>query len=277
MRSARLLLVAALAAVALTFASGAAAQEAPLPDPFEQVPLAELAPVFELIGPAASPVCGGVGIVVFLSPPVLTGLGELGSLVLPLLGPVLTLCGAVPTTSIQDRYTCALDDQAQLLLAELLIPLAGIGPILDVRPAGIPLDQVQVIADVLPPEFGLQQLLGQTATVLQCRQGTEAEPAPSTTLPPVTDPTAPPIELPEPIVLPVSEVLAPLPDLVAAPEAPAVVAPQPTTTRLVPRVPFSYAGVFVVPFLVLAAAAWFGRGLARPLRDLVPSDPQEPT
>lgn len=276
MRAVRLLLVALLAAIALSFGHTAAAQEAPVPNPLDQVPLGELAPVFELVGPAVSPVCGGVGLVVFLSPPVLSGLGELGSLVLPLLGPVLTLCGAVPTTSTQDRWTCALDDESQVILAQLLIPLAGIGPVVDVRPAGIPLDQLQVIADALPPEFGLQQLLTQTATVLQCRQGTAEEPAPSTTVPLADVPTTTPPELPTPVVIPVSEVLAPLPDVVAAPEVPLVVAPQPAfVTRLVPRVPFSYAGVFLVPFAVLAAAAWFGRGLARPLRELVPSDPQE--
>ena len=271
MKAVRIALLGLVAIGALTFGPRVDAQEAPIPDPLQQVPLGELTPVLELIGPATSPVCGGVGIVVFLSPPVLAGLGELGQLVLPALGPVLTLCGAIPSTDTEDRWTCALDAQAQDLLAQVLIPLAGIGPVVDVRPAGLPIDQLQVIVDRLPPEFGLQQLITQTTTVLQCQQGTAQEAAPSTTLPPSDAPADLPVF--EPVVVPVSQALAPLPDL-ALPEAPTVVAPEPATvTRLVERVPFSYAGVFLVPFAVLAAAAWFGRGLARPLRDLAPTDP----
>ena len=74
---------------------------------------------------------------------------------------------------------------------------------------------------------------------------------------------------PTPFVLPVADVLD-LPDVSVA--GPAVVSPVPgrptATTRLVPRVPFSYAGIFLLPFAMFAALAWFGRGMTRPLRDL---------
>jgi hypothetical protein len=253
----------------LCFGGRASAQTVPtLPDPGTILPLGQLAPVLELVGPATSPVCGGVGIVVFLSPPLLAGLGPVGGVALSALGPVLTLCGAIPSTGNDERYTCALDDQSQAALAKVLIPLAGIGPVVDVRPAGLPLDQLQVIVDRLPPQFGLQQLLTQTTTVLQCRQGGPKEDEPTTTVPRTTPPGAAPSD-PTPFVLPVADVLD-LPDVSVA--GPAVVSPVPgrptATTRLVPRVPFSYAGIFLLPFAMFAALAWFGRGMTRPLRDL---------
>jgi hypothetical protein len=271
MRARRTLLAGLAVLLLAALGDAAEAQTAPaLPDPVSLLPLDDLAPVLELIGPATSPVCGGVGIVVFLSPAVLTQLGPLGAPVLPALGPVLTLCGAIPSTDSAARYTCALDEQSQAALADLLIPLAGIGPVVDIRPAGLPLDQVQVILDALPPEVGLQQLLTQVTTVLQCRQGNPEEAAPSTTL--AVDDAVDVLPPPPPLVLPVAEALAPLPLPAVVPAVRTPVAPRPAAvTRTVPHVPFSYAGVFLVPFALLAAVAWYGRSLARPLRQL-PAD-----
>lgn len=251
----------------------------PTTRPAVPLPLDPLAPVFELLGPTLSPVCGGVGIVGFLSPALL---GDLASFLLPLLGPVYTLCGAVPTTPDEERFACTLDTEAQLLIGSITGPLAGIGPVLDLRPVGQVLDQLAVIVDRLPPPLGLRALLNQASVVLQCQEGiTQPEPpsGPPPTFTPSTPTTAPPASTPP--------ATSPTPRAPTLPRTPVTVAPRPPVTTTTtpatapatdedvagvpvaspganPRVPFRHPIVFAFPFALLAGGAAVGRLLLRP-------------
>lgn len=263
MRVRRVLLLLGIAAAAWSLGAPVHAQDqAPIVPP-------ELAPVFGLIGPTVSPVCGGVGIVGLLGP---AALGPLTTTVLPLTGPVFVLCGAIPRTPDEKRYSCTLDRQALDLIASITNPLAGIGPVFDIRPVGQVLEQVAVITDLLPPPAKVDDLITQAAVVLQCEQGVSGAPAPGDGV----VPGAPvPTTSPEPNVLPpaVAPILpsvplapfAPLPTPVLTVPPTRAVGVVPAVSRPVPRVPFSYAAVFLLPFVALLGGASVGRSLLRPV------------
>ena len=96
----------ALLAVMLGFAPINGAYQAAEDQP---IPLEPLTPVLYVIGPASGPACGGIGLVALLAP---AGLGDNASTVLRLASPVFTLCGAIPLTPAEDKYSCPLDAQA---------------------------------------------------------------------------------------------------------------------------------------------------------------------
>ena len=252
-----LVLTGLLALVPWVVPHGAAAQDqgdVPLP-------LDPLAPVLAVVGPAASTVCGGFGIVGLLAP---AGLGPLAPDVLRLTGPVFTLCGAIPVVPASDRYSCDLD-QLALSLVGTVTGLVGVPPAFDLRPIGQVLETLGATLDLVLPPKQVDALLDQPSIVLMCQHGTADEDPPpvATTIAPPTgaaETPLPPFEPAAPVALPPASAL-PRPSAVV-PSAPAGI-----TTPL-GRVPFSYAAVFALPFLALLAGAAVGRDLlSAPLVD----------
>jgi hypothetical protein len=252
-----LALAGLLALVPWVLPQGAAAQdEEPTP-----LPLDPLAPVLAVLGPASSTVCGGFGVVGLLGP---AALGAAAPSVLSALGPVFTLCGAVPTTPADDRYTCALD-QSSLSLVGSVTGLAGVPPAVDVRPIAQVLETLDAALDLVLPPAQVDELLEQAGVVLQCQHGTAEDPVPPDV--PTSAPVAGPASAPLPPVPATTPSVVDLPPVRAArPERP-VTAPSvvPGVTTPLGRVPFSYAAVFALPFIALLAGAAVGRDLLAPL------------
>lgn len=228
------------------------------------------APILAVLGPAAGPVCGGLGVVGLLAP---AALGEQAALILPLLGPAFTLCGVIPGTPNNDRYTCMLDNQG-LELIGAVTGLAGIPPAVDIRPVAQVLETLGAVGDLVLPPAQVDALLEQPSIVLQCTHGVAADP------PLITPPTAPGLA-PTPSF---NEPSPPSFDLLpVAPSAPVLRAfESPTATETVPagvltpfgRVPFSYAAVFVLPFLALLAGAGIGKAVLLPIPLNQPPSPR---
>jgi hypothetical protein len=248
-----LVLTGLLALVPWVLPHGAAAQEQdPVP-----LPLDPLAPVLAVVGPASSSVCGGFGVVGLLAPGTL---GPLAPGVLSAVGPVFTLCGAIPGTPAEDRYTCELDQQGLTLIGSVT-GLAGVPPAFDIRPIGQVLATLGAALDLLLPPAQVDAFLDQPSIVLQCVHGTaESLPPPTTVAPPaaIGDAPAPSPGLPDPMALPSAPAVVPGSQVTIPP------VPVGVTTPL-GRVPFSYAAVFALPFLALLAGAAVGRDLLSPL------------
>lgn len=225
------------------------------------------APVLAVIGPAAGPACGGLGVVALLAP---AALKDQAKLVLPLLGPAFTVCGVIPGAPPNDRYACSFDNQA-LSLIGAVTGLAGVPPAVDVRPVGQVLETLGAALDLVLPPAQVDAALEQPSIVLQCTHGPGVDP-------PLTTPPGSPTSTPVPSFGNPSD-----PSfgggLPVGPATPALQAfESPTTNDPTPagvvtpfgRVPFSYAAVFVLPFLALLAGAGIGKAVLLP----IPLDPR---
>lgn len=220
------------------------------------------APVLAVIGPAAGPACGGLGVVALLAP---AALKDQAKLVLPLLGPAFTVCGVVPGTPPNDRYACAFDNQA-LSLIGAVTGLAGVPPAVDVRPVGQVLETLGAALDLVLPPAQVDAALDQPSIVLQCTHGPGVDP-PLTT-PPTSSGATPVPSFGNPSTpsfdgLPV----APAAPALQAFEAPTTATDSTPAGVVTPfgRVPFSYAAVFVLPFLALVAGAGIGKAVLLPI------------
>lgn len=229
----------------------------------QPIPLEPLTPVLYVIGPASAPVCGGVGLVAFLGPGVI---GENASTVLRLASPVFTLCGAIPPTPIEERYSCPLDAQA-LEVIGTVTGLAGVPPAVDLRPVGQLLEELGAAGSVVLTKPRMNELLKQPSVVLQCTQGIPSSPDP--TIPPEISEPAPQDEMPfddslPPLVAFGDDDVLPLPTVGSVTSPRTTGRPAAVTTPF-GRVPFSYASVFVLPFVLLLLMGVVGSSVLRPL------------
>jgi hypothetical protein len=260
-------LVAAALALVLPLTAGpadaapAVAAQEPLPLQ-DLLPLLQpLQPLLEVISPIAYPACSDAVLVSILG-------GALGIPLPPELsnvtGPLLVLCGSVPIPATNTR-TCALDQQAQAVLAELTKPLLGSGLPIELAPlkwiSGL-LDNIVDSVDQAAVPQG-----SQIAAVFQCTDPVETAatlaPPPTTGSPPPTaeGPTTEPAAAP-----PSFADLQTLPPLVpAVGPAPAVTPVEAPPVRLIDQPRFRYPVVMGLPLVFLALLVFFGRALTRPL------------
>lgn len=235
----------------------------------------QLQPVLEVVSPIVWPLCANAVLVSVLP-------GALGLDIPPevslVTGPLLVLCGSVPEP-LTNRRVCALDAQAQGLLAQLTTPILGSGLPIEVAPT----KWLTGLLDNIVDAINLPGIpIGSTvAATLQC-----VDPPPETTVPlnPAdVPPAAEVIELPPaPVVEPPTFAqLQTLPRVVPAPVVAAPVAPTPAASTSVPIVEpvvqffsqpkFRYPVVMGLPLAFLGLLVFFGRALTRPLTASAPA------
>jgi hypothetical protein len=261
----RRITLAATALVLLVLAVPARAQIEPPPLPVLPPPPEQLVPVFELVAPTVSPVCGNAVFAVAFGPGLVAGqLGQpLPVNVLPLFGPLVVLCGAVPAPP--QRLACASDANVRLLVDTITGQAAGLPLPVDTQAVGPLAEQVIVLQDTLGPPISDTGLADMVAGTLDCRALAEAPAA-----------EAPPPETPNPAAeTDVSADEFALPDLVAGPTitagTPELIAPTPA--RRAPAIrpvadvgpAFAYPVVFALPLVLLALGAYLGRALTQPV------------
>lgn len=261
---------AALLAVVLAFVVPAVlrpveAAPAETPNPTDAlIPLLDpLQPVLELISPIVYPACSNAVLVT-----VLTGaLGvELPPEVSTVTGPLLVLCGSVPAPGTNERV-CALDVQAQALLAELTKPLTGGGLPLEVAPLKWLTGLLDNVVDLIPvPGIPLGSTI---AAVFQC---VDPPPTSSTTLAPApTEPGESPTTTvaldpgPSFVDPPTFEDLQTLPPVTPGAVLTPAVPVEAPALRLIDQPRFRYPVVMGLPLAFLALLAFFGRALTRSL------------
>lgn len=229
-------------------------------------PPAETAPVFEVVAPTVSPVCGNALLVVALAPGLVAGPTG-GALpietIAPAFGPLFVICGAVPAPPA--RLSCDADNSLNETANAVVAAIAGTPLPVGVDPVGAAVEQTIVLRDTAAPPSAIGGLLDNVVTTLNCKTATapvappepEAEPAPADesfdeavlgeefTLAPLVDSLAPDITQ-----------LAPTPGSGALSAAPAV---------QVGGGGFHYPIVFVLPLVLLVLGGYLGRALTQPV------------
>jgi hypothetical protein len=252
--------VAAATVVGVTcFVAPARAQ---VPAPPEQA-----APVFEVIAPTVSPVCGNALLVLALAPGLVAGQtgGALPiEVIAPAFGPVFVVCGAVPAPPA--RLRCDADNSLNETANAVAGAVAGTQLPVGADPFGSTVEQTIVLQDTLPPPANTTGALDQVVTTLNCK----AVAAPVAAKEPA-DESAPADETSDESVLGDELALAPLldtltPDLSAPAAAPA----RNPSLQAAPAVAiggsgFHYPIVFALPLLLLALGGYLGRSLTQPV------------
>jgi hypothetical protein len=242
----------------LSLAARPASAQVPAPPP-------EAAPVFEVIAPTVSPVCGNALLAIALGPGLVNG--QLGgalpiNLLLPAFGPVVEICGAVPAPPA--RLTCDADQT----VADTINTLAGaaIGSPLPfgVNVFGIAAEQVIVIQDLLPLPANATDVRDQVVATLNCRAAPAPADAPPDAVEASTDEVNQPDELTD-LALP--GLIADLPTLdTTEPIESGAAAPLPVAPVAEVGGPgFAYPVVFALPLVLLIIGGYLGRALTRPV------------
>jgi hypothetical protein len=246
-----------------------------LPVPPVPAPPPQAVQALELVAPVVTPECENLRGVVAI------GVVLAGSQLPPLpvdrqqiTGPVYLMCGYVPQPG--ERYKCLADDIVQTAADTPTKTAAGLPLPLNVRLMAQLFGEVFTIRDAIPAPatpVDVDALLAQATAALSCakvlsRTDTALSPVPDDSTP-VTNGSQPDVDLPS---LALGDSLGSLgDDGLRALQAPlaadsAATAPASATSVLVPF-RFRYVGVFVLPFVFLAAAAYVARAFTRPLDD----------
>jgi hypothetical protein len=237
----------------------AAPARAQVPAPPEQ-----LAPVFEVVAPIASPVCGNGVLVAAIAPSLVQG--QIGMPlpvdVGPVLGPAFVLCGSIPQPPA--RLTCSADDTVAATFNSVVAAILGAPLPVDTRVVGPAAEQTVVIEDKLPPPLNSQGLSDQVVTTLTCR----AEAADETPPPGEEAPPQPPSHVEDSYYDEIS-----LPDLTLGGDDqlrgafPRSLRPPRAVTAIgaVGGPGFAYPVVFALPLVMIVIGAYFGRSLTQPV------------
>jgi hypothetical protein len=265
----RVFRVALLVALGLGTTIGPAVAQVGVP-PIPLPPLPpQLAPVFEIIAPVASPVCGDATLVGALGPGLVAG--ELGMPlpvdIVPALGPVFVVCGSIPQPP--QRLTCSLDTGARFLVDTLTLQAAGTALPVDIALVGPLVGEVIVVQDKLPPPLntaGLDKLA--IGTLVCTAADATTTPAPSSG---AAAPTPAPVDTDQSgaSVLP-ADLTAPALDTSAAPAvAPAdgLTSQQPAlrTVAGIRGPGYAYPVVFGLPLVLLVLGGYLGWALTQPV------------
>jgi hypothetical protein len=249
---------------------------APIDPPLPPVPPppAEVQPVLELLAPVVSPECGNTAFAVALLPTV-TGMvplpGGLPVNILPVFGPVLVVCGAVPQPGV--RLSCSADESAAAALNQVTTTAAGLPLPADSRVIGPVVQEVFVLQDNLPAPANSAGLAEQISGALQCHDLAAVAPAPVDTSPPAEE-TQPPADVSGFTVDDGSlgGLSGSLGDFAAAagptsPVAEIIAESQRPTVPLaqVSGPGFAYPVILVLPLLLLALGGYLGWALTRPV------------
>lgn len=231
-------------------------------------------PVLDLLAPTVSPVCGNAALVVVLAPSLASGVA-IPPDVLSLLGPVLEVCGAVP--SQKGGYNCALDAAGQALLGQLEAQAIGAPLPVAAQPENMAVGQVAAIENQLTPGTPLH-LTPTVVGTLQCKPTTSTE-APTPTPPPPAPSPAPAVEPETPTPGDLSALALPAPSVPIAPavpetpvtEAPTTVPPTPLPTQsAAPAVAvdsgFRYPEILLFPLVLLVLLGFLAAAFTRPVR-----------
>jgi hypothetical protein len=229
-------------------------------------PPPQTAPVFELIAPTVSPVCGNALLVAALAPGIVAG--ETGGAlpldaVTPVLGPVFEVCGAVPTPP--ELLTCDADTSANNTANAIAAAIAGTQLPVGFNPFGNEVEQAIVIQDKLPPPANSTGLLDQVVATLNCKAEARPTAPPEEPTPPASDD-----ENFDDSVLG-DFTLAPLLDTLA-PDV-TTISPAPSRNQALPITPagqvgdvgFLYPVVFALPLVLLVLGGYLGRSLTQPV------------
>jgi hypothetical protein len=266
-----------LAAWALTVLLTPAPASAQVPLPPPPPPPEELGPVFEVVAPIASPLCGNALLLASLAPGLIAA--QLGAPlpvdVLPLLSPLVVACGAVPTPGVP--LTCVADNQVMAVLNTASGQVLGAPLPLVVRFFGPIVEEVIILQDALPPPASTTGLAELAVGALGCL------PSAGSAAPPATDPpteTTRPPDTTVPVDAPVSLgfgpigptrgiTLGPAP-ILSPPAAPPPSPPtQPAPVTVVQPVAisdeFAYPIVFALPLLLLLVGGYLGWAMTQPV------------
>ena len=257
----RRVLCAVAAAVVVGVTCSVAPARAQVPAPPE-----EAAPVFELVAPTVSPVCGDAVLVVALAPGLVAGPtgGALPiEVVTPAFGPLFVVCGSVPAPPA--RLSCDADRSLNETANQIAAAIAGTPLPVGVDPVGNAVEQTIVIQDIVSPPSQVKGLLDQAVATLNCK----AVAAPVEQKEPAEQPA--PEETFDDSVLGDELALAPLldtltPDVPNASPSPYRPAPLPVTPAAqVAGGGFHYPIVFVLPLVLLVLGGYLGRALTQPV------------
>ena len=252
--------LAASAVLGVTcFVAPAAAQVPPPP--------AEATPVFELVAPTVSPVCGNALLVLALAPGLVSG--QTGGAVpietiAPAFGPLFVVCGAVPAPPA--RLSCDADSSLNATANAAAAAVAGTPLPVGVDPVGSTVEQTIVLQDTVAPPSTVKGALDRVVATLNCKA--------------VTSPTEPPeAATPEPApsdenfdesVLGDELALAPLLDRLTPNITGGAPALRPGTATVRPTAAVGGGGfhdpiVFVLPLVLLVLGGYLGRALTQPV------------
>lgn len=264
--------------VLLTGLLGGAWQSARAQTPLPPVPPppGEVTPVFEALGPAATPVCNNAEYVAVSVPTagtpdqVIDGVGYAQT-------GVFTLCGAVPGPKVQ----CALDEQAQQTIST-----AGAPPGRAATPVAVVVGETIIVEDNLPPPAPAQPVSPTLIANAQCQPVVEATASPDEEADATGGGDFSELNDFSDAGSAVTSDAALAPDVGSTPfesgfDAGSAAAPAGSTGPTLDVRParpagrladipvgFAYPAVFAVPFLLLALCSYLGWVLLRPV-DLV--------
>ena len=248
-----------LAAVAVVLLAAAPARA-------QVTPPEEATPVFELVAPIASPVCGNAVLVVAVAPGLAAS--QLGTPLpidpAPVFGPAFVVCGSIPQPPA--RLTCSTDDTVTATFQSVVAAIIGAPLPTDTRVFGAAAEQTIVIEDNFPEPLATQGIGDRVVDTLTCRvDAPDASPSPDEEKTPEPQPSSVDDEYYDEF----------LPDLVlgahgdyttALPtgEAPQRFAAQPVAGAT-GGPGFAYPVVFALPLAMLVIGGYFGRSLTQPV------------
>jgi hypothetical protein len=261
-------------ALAVVLGTSPVSAQISLPVPPVPAPPPQAVQALELVAPVVTPECENLRGVVAI------GVVLAGSQLPPLpvdrqqiTGPVYLMCGYVPQPG--ERYKCLADDIVQNAADTPTKTAAGLPLPLSVRLMAQLFGEVFTIRDAIPAPatpVDVDALLAQATAALSCakvpsRTDTAPPNVPDDSTP-VTNTSQPELDLPS---LALGDSLGSLGDGLRALQAPVAgdgtaTAPA-SATFVVAPFRFRYVGVFVLPFVLLAVAAYVGRAFTRPLDD----------
>jgi hypothetical protein len=258
-------LVCAVAAAAIAGVTGGVVPaHAQIPPPPQQT-----APVFELIAPTVSPVCGNALLVAALAPGIVAGQtgGTLPiEVITPAFGPLFVICGSVPAPPA--RLSCDADRSLTETANAIAAAVAGTPLPVGADPVGSTVEQTIVVQDLVAPPSTVAGLFDQTVATLNCRAATTpaAPPEPTDAAP------APAEDSFDESVLGDELALAPLFDSLAPDVSALTPAPDGNAPRsVVPAAQLSSGGgfhypiVFALPLVLLVLGGYLGRSLTQPV------------
>jgi hypothetical protein len=248
----------AFAVVVLLCVTAPVRAQIPAPPP-------QTAPVFEVIAPTVSPICGNALLVAVLAPGIVAG--ETGGALpvdpSPAIGPVYEVCGAVPTPPA--RLTCSADTQANDAANTIAAAIAGTQLPVGFNPFGNEVEQVIVIQDKLPPPANTAGVADLVAATLNCKAAATPTAPPEPSAPDTSsDDTFDDSVLGDFSLAPLFDSLAP---------GLATLAPAPSNNQALPitqagqvgDVGFLYPVVFALPLVLLVLGGYLGRSLTQPV------------
>ena len=253
--------VAFALAAALLAVLSAGPVRAQVPPPPEQ-----LDPVFELVAPIASPLCGNAVVVIALAPGIVAG--QLGQPLpinpSPALGPALVICGSVPAAPI--RLTCALDDNLAAAVNTITATAGGLVLPVDIRGVGPAIEQVIVIEDRLPAPASTAGLGELVASAMACRAQEPLENAPVDDAPAPSSTANEPEFIDDPFEFAAPELFddndSSVGDRTQARRRTPTLGAQPVVGV---DTGFAYPVVFALPLVLLVIGGYLGRALTQPV------------